>query len=188
MIRSAKKIVEPEERWLKVLATLNEFQARLYVADKAMDLGRGGISWLSKVTGMSRTTITKSVRELTRGRNLKVPGKGGSRQPGGGRKKVEEADREVGKLLMEILEETTAGDPMSALRWTSKSTKGIAEEMTHRGHAISSMTVARYLGEMGYTLQANQKTLESAQRPRSGTRNFDILINRSKDFYGAAIR
>ena len=165
MIRSVKKRVEPGERWLKVLGTLNEFQARLYVADKAMDLGRGGISWLTKVTGMSRTTITKSVRELTRGRNLKVPGKGGSRQPGGGRKKVEEADREVGKMLMEILEETTAGDPMSALRWTSKSTRGIAEELTRRGHAISSMTVGRYLDEMGYTLQANQKTLEGAQRP-----------------------
>jgi hypothetical protein len=55
----------PEEsRWLKVLKTLNEFQARLFVADKALDLGRGGISRLSKLTGMSRTTITKAVAEL----------------------------------------------------------------------------------------------------------------------------
>ena len=165
MIRSTRKRVEPEERWLKVLGTLNEFQARLYVADKAMDLGRGGISWLSKVTGMSRTTITKSVQELTGRKNLKVTAEGGSRQPGGGRKRVEEADREVGKMLKEILEETTAGDPMSALRWTSKTTRVIAEELRRQGHAISAMTVGRYLDEMGYTLQANQKTLEGAQRP-----------------------
>ena len=165
MIRSAKKVAGPEERWLKVLGTLNEFQARLYVADKAMDLGRGGISWLSNLTGMSRTTITKSVQELARRKNLKAPPEGGSRQPGGGRKKVEETDPEIGKLLMEILEETTAGDPMSTLRWTSKSTRRIAEELTRRGHVISSMTVARYLDQMGYTLQSNQKTREGAQRP-----------------------
>jgi hypothetical protein len=62
-----------EKRWLKVLSTLNEFQARLFVADKALDLGRGGISWLSQLTGMSRTTITKAVQELHRGKELRVP-------------------------------------------------------------------------------------------------------------------
>ena len=67
MIASTPEARKTEKRWLKVLSTLNEFQARLFVADKALDLGRGGISWLSQLTGMSRTTITKAVQELDRG-------------------------------------------------------------------------------------------------------------------------
>ena len=184
MIRSTKQHVRvkaEERRWLKVLEVLNELQARLYVADKALDLGRGGISWLSKLTGMSRTTITKSVQELTRGKNLKVPADGGSRQPGGGRKKVEEANQEIGKLLIGILEETTAGDPMSTLRWTSKSTRGIAEELMGRGHAISSMTVARYLDQMATRCRPIRRRWR-ARSARSETPNFDILISRSKPF------
>src|SRR6516162_3434264 len=87
MMRSTPKArTETEKRWLRVLSTLNEFQARLFVADKALDLGRGGISWLSQLTGMSRTTITKAVPELHRGKEFRVPPEGGARQPGGGRK------------------------------------------------------------------------------------------------------
>jgi len=63
MIRSKRRTPE-EIRWLRVLSTLNEYQARLYVADKALDQGRGGISRWSRLTGMSRTTITKGVTEL----------------------------------------------------------------------------------------------------------------------------
>jgi hypothetical protein len=61
-----------ESRWLKVLGTLNEYQARLFVADKSLDLGRGGISRLSELTGMSRTTISKAVAELNSGKKLAV--------------------------------------------------------------------------------------------------------------------
>src|SRR2546422_10367393 len=63
--RTRQERVSPEEaRWLKVLSTMNEFQARLYVADRALDLGRGGVSRLSQLTGFSRTTITKAIAEL----------------------------------------------------------------------------------------------------------------------------
>src|ERR1700722_5052682 len=99
----------PEEsRWLKVLSTLNEFQARLFVADKALDQGRGGISRLSKLTGMSRTTITKAVTELKSGRRLVVPKSGRIRDTGAGRKKVETEDAEFQRELRRIVEETTA--------------------------------------------------------------------------------
>src|SRR6516164_7525760 len=82
MMRSTPKArTETEKRWLRVLSTLNEFQARLFVADKALDLGRGGISWLSQLTGMSRTTITKAVQELHRGKELRVPPEGGWSKP-----------------------------------------------------------------------------------------------------------
>jgi hypothetical protein len=152
-----------EGRWLKVFRTLNEFQARLFAADKALDLGRGGISWLSVLTGLSRTTITKAVKELEGSRKLANPGEGRVREVGGGRKRIEQVDPAVPDLLRKILAETTAGDPMSLLRWTSKSTRTMAEELTRLGHPITWVTVARCLDEMGYSLQANRKTKEGPQ-------------------------
>ncbi|HTS30408.1 MAG TPA: ISAzo13 family transposase, partial [Bryobacteraceae bacterium] len=98
--------------------TLNEFQARLFAADKALDLGRGGISRLSALTGLSRTTITKGIEELESDGKLVSVGEGRVRRVGGGRKKIEGVDPGVRDLLTKILEETTAGDPMSQLRWT----------------------------------------------------------------------
>lgn len=151
-----------ERRWLRVLTTLNEYQARLYVADRAVDHGRGGITRLSKLTGMSRTTITKAMAELCGGGTLKEA-EGRIREAGGGRKKVEEADPELREQLGKILEETTAGDPMSALRWTNKSTPTIAQELTRQGHPVSDKTVARCLRQMGYSMQLNQKSREGPQ-------------------------
>jgi hypothetical protein len=150
---------------MRVLGTLNEYQARLLVAEKALQLGRGGISHLSQLTGMSRVTITQGLRELRTGRKLRTAADGRVRQAGGGRKKVEQADPELPRRLKTIVEETTAGDPMSPLRWTSKATRTIAEELTQSGHPISSVTVGRCLEVMGYTLQANVKTREGPQHP-----------------------
>ena len=152
MIRSTqgRAVSGDERRWLKVFGTLNEFQARLFAADKALDLGRGGISRLAALTGLSRTTITKATEESQGGRKLVPPGaEGRVRRVGGGRKKVEPADPAVRDLLRKILEETTAGDPMSLLRWTSKSTRTMAEELTRLGHPVTWLTVARCLEEMG---------------------------------------
>src|SRR5918994_226224 len=152
-----------ERRWVKLLSVLNEAQARWYVADKALDLGRGGISRLSQITGMSRTTITKAIEEL-RGRGALITAAVGRiRREGGGRKPVEESDPEVKKLILGIVGETTAGDPMSLLRWTSKSTRTIAAELARRGHPIDAVTVGRCLGDLGYSLQANVKTKEGPQ-------------------------
>jgi len=165
MIRSTqvRSVSGAERRWLKVFRTLNEFQARLFAADKAMDLGRGGISRLSVLTGLSRTTITKAVEELKGSRKLASPGEGRAREVGGGRKRIEQVDPAVPDLLRKVLEENTAGDPMSLLRWTSKSTRTMAEELTRLGHPITSVTVARCLDDMGYSLQANRKTKEGPQ-------------------------
>ena len=104
MIRSTRgrSVSEMERRWLKVFATLNEFQARLFAADKALDLGRGGISRLAVLTGLSRTTITKAVEELESGRKLVSPGQGRVRRAGGGRKKVEQVDPAVPELLRDL--------------------------------------------------------------------------------------
>jgi hypothetical protein len=149
---------------MKVLGTLNEYQARLFVAEKALELGRGGISLLSRLTGMSRVTITQGVNDLA-AKKLRNAATGRVRSPGGGRKKVEAADAGLLAKLKLIVEENTAGDPMSPLKWTSKSTRTIAAELTRSGHPVSNVTVGRCLAEMGYTLQANVKTREGPQHP-----------------------
>src|ERR1017187_491042 len=116
------RVVRPmssEKTWMRVLGTLNEYQFRLFVAEKALQLRRGGISYLSRLTGMSRVTITQGLRELRGGKKLRVATTGSVRQSGSGRKKVEEADPGLLLQLKATVEETTAGDPMSPLRWTS---------------------------------------------------------------------
>jgi DNA-binding phage protein len=181
MVRSARPTGQ-ESRWLRVLSTLNEYQARLFVADKAQDQGRGGMSRLSELTGMSRTTITRAVAELNGRKKLVVAERGQIREAGGGRKKVEEADPELPILLGKILEETSAGDPMSALRWTNQSTEAIADALTRQGHPVSDKTVARCLRKMGYSMQLNQKTREGPQH-RNRDRQFRY-INRQVASFG----
>ena len=175
------KAPTPIERiWLRVLGTLNEYQARLYVAEKALDLGRGGITHLSSLTGMSRVTITRGLSDLRGRTDLRVAA-GRVRNPGGGRKKLEETDPALARRLKAIVEETTAGDPMSPLKWTAKSTRTIAEELTRLGHPISSVTVGRCLDEMGYTLQANAKSREGSHNPDRDAQ-FQYLNRQVKGF------
>jgi hypothetical protein len=169
---------------MRVLGTLNEYQARLFVAEKVLQMGRGGVSHLSRLTGMSRVTITQGLRELRSGTKLRSAATGRVRQPGAGRKKVEHGDSLLSRRLKEIVEETTAGDPMSPLKWTSKSTRTIAGELTHLGHPISSVTVGRCLEEMGYTLQANVKTREGPQHPNRDAQ-FRYLNRQVKGFRSA---
>jgi hypothetical protein len=176
-----RKSTPADKQWLRVLGTLNEHQARLFVAERALQRGRGGVSHLSMLRGMSRVTITQGVSELRSARRLRSVASGRVRSPGGGRKKVEAADPILLRKLRGIVEETTAGDPMSPLKWTSKSTRMIAEELTRGGHAIRSVTVSRCLEEMGYTLQANVKTREGPQHPNRDAQ-FQYLNRQGKAF------
>jgi hypothetical protein len=154
-----------ERKWLKVLGTLDEFQARLFVAQKAGELGRGGVSRLARLTGMSRSTILKAMQELSGSGALRLPAEGRLRRAGGGRKRSTDVDPGLERALERIMEESTAGDPMSTLKWTTKSTRSIATELAQRGHAVCHMTVARGLHTLGYSLQASVKTIEGPQHP-----------------------
>ena len=158
-------VAEADRYWLRVLGTLNEYQARLFVAERALRTGRGGISEMTRLTGMSRVTITKAIEELRTTRAWLPAAVGRIRQPGAGRPRLEDVNPQLRRHLTRILEETTAGDPMSRLKWTSKSTRTLSEELTRQGHPVSASTVARCLEELGYSLQANVKTLEGPQHP-----------------------
>lgn len=145
-----------------ILDTLNEAQARWYVAREAVALGRGGIKAMEDLTGISKPTILRGIRELEQG---DLPPEGRIRRPGGGRKPLEQNDRGLGRALEKIMEENTAGDPMSALRWTNKSTTAIADELTRQGHPVSHEAVRQRLVALGYSLQANRKNKEGLSPP-----------------------
>jgi DDE family transposase len=149
-----------DQLMLKVLGTLNEAQGRWFVAREVLARGRGGLKALHEATGMSRPTILKGIRELRAKKTLTTGER--VRRPGGGRKRLEALDPGWERALDRIMDENTAGDPMSLLRWTNKSTTRIAEELTRQGHAASDETVRRRLGQLGYSLQANVKTLEES--------------------------
>ena len=148
---------------LKVLETLDEAQARWFVAREAVACGRGGIQQMHTLTGMSRPTITKGIRELRERKSLSTSER--IRSPGGGRKRLEHHDPKLTIALEQIMDENIAGDPMSLLRWTSKSTERIAEQLVCAGHSVSAQTVGRRLREMGYSLQSNAKSLEGSSPP-----------------------
>src|SRR5881296_2805574 len=86
------RLPETERHWLRVLGTLNEAQARVFVAQKALEEGRGAVSRLARLTNMSRPTIVKGMAELEANRLPSRPETGLIRAVGGGRKRIEEAD------------------------------------------------------------------------------------------------
>ena len=107
----------------------------------------------------------KGIAALKRKGSLVGGESGQVRKPGGGRKRIEEVAPAVERELKKILNGTTAGDPMSYLKWTNKSTRTMAAELERKGHDISHVTVGRCLREMGYSLQGNLKTIEGTQHP-----------------------
>jgi hypothetical protein len=145
---------------LLYLSTLNEVDSRNYLGLWAIELGWGGISKVKNITGKSVNTIRKGVMEIKAGKNIKSE-TGRLRRKGGGRKKIIEKNPEIEKIIENILEENTAGDPMSKLRWTNKSTYSINNELKSKGQNISEDTIGRVIKKLGYSLQANIKSKES---------------------------
>jgi hypothetical protein len=151
-----------DKHFMIILETLNEAQARWYVAREAVARGRGGIKAMEALTGMSRPTILRGIRELQRG---DLPPAGRIRRAGGGRKRLERHDPGLTRALERLMDENTAGDPMSHLRWTNKSTTAIAAQLTRQGHPVSHETVRQRLRELDYSLQANRKNKEGLSPP-----------------------
>jgi transposase len=133
----------------------------MLAAAEAMEVGRGGVSLVSRACGLSRVTITKGVRELDE------PGlpEGRTRRSGAGRKKLEAQDPKLKSVLESLVEPLARGDPESPLRWTCKSTRTLAGELARRKHPASHEKVAQLLRELDYSLQGNRKTEEGEDHP-----------------------
>ncbi|MFF4648228.1 ISAzo13 family transposase [Streptomyces sp. NPDC001389] len=142
---------------------LNERQQRLALATEARLLGHGGVRAVARAAGVSETTVRKGVFELEGGEDPLPDGR--VRRDGGGRKSAEEIDPLLVPALLALVEPDERGDPMSPLRWTTKSLRCLAGELTRQGREVSAPTVGRLLRENGFSLQANAKTLEGAQHP-----------------------
>ena len=151
-----------KQRYSAVRDLLDERSRRLVVAAESLSLGRGGISAAARATGVSRLVIRQGIKELKEPAQM-PPGR--VRRPGGGRKRVVERDPSVLTDLEKLVEPATRGDPESPLRWTCKSVRRLAEELGKLGHTISYPVVAELLHELGYSLQANQKTREGGSHP-----------------------
>jgi transposase len=150
-------------RFEVLLPHLNERQQRLALAVEARLLGRGGVRAVAQVAGVSETTVRKGVFELEAGEEPFSPGR--VRRPGGGRKSAAQQDPDLVPALLALVEPDERGDPESPLRWTTKSLRHLAAELTRQGHPVSAPTVGRLLRREGFSLQANVKTLEGAQHP-----------------------
>jgi len=149
------------QRLSEVLPYLNEKQRRILLAAEARSLGRGGASRVSRASGISRPTVQRALR----GEAEELHAEGRIRRAGAGRKKARDLDPGLVPALEELIEPVTRGDPMSPLRWTSKSTRQLAAALQAQGHHVSDHVVRDLLHEAGYSLQANTKTLEGKQHP-----------------------
>ncbi len=152
------------EVWAVISPVLDERQRRVVAGGLARACGRGGITGVARATGMSRSTVNTGSREVASG---DIP-QGRVRRPGAGRPSTLEADPEVLPTLDSLVEPESRGDPMSPLRWTTKSLRNLSEELERLGHKISTSTVADLLRYMDYSLQAPSKQAEGRQHPDRG--------------------
>jgi transposase len=160
-----------------VLPELNERQRRILLAAEAESIGYGGIKILSNISGVAVSTIRRGIKELK-----KKPKKLISvRREGGGRKRSVETNPELTKILQEIIEPETRGDPENPLRWTCKSVRNISDALKKEKLDVSHQTVASILHELEYSLQGNKKTKEGADEP-DRNRQFLYINKLAKKF------
>ena len=169
------------ERFAALDPVLDEKSRRLLVAAESKAWGPGGISAVSKTTGVSRQVIRQGLRELEQSATHPT---GRIRRPGGGRKKARQKDPTLVRDLEKLVEPTTRGDPESCLRWTCKSVRKLAEELVAMGHEVSYPVVAELLHEMGYSLPANRKTKEGDGHPDRNAQ-FEHINAKVQEYIGA---
>jgi hypothetical protein len=148
-------------RYVKICPYLDERQRRLWLGVEAQAIGGGGVAVIARATGADVKTVRRGKAEIESGAE---PG-GRVRGPGGGRPGLAGRDAGLIPALEALVDPETRGDPMSPLRWTTKSTANLAGELTRQGHQVTARTVAKLLAGAGYSLQGNAKTVEGKQHP-----------------------
>ena len=176
--------VEIEEslaaKFASLFPHLDERQRRLTMGAEARVLGHGGVAVVARAAGVSRVTVSFGVQELEAGDEPL----GRTRRTGGGRKKVTNTDPGLKAALLALVEPESRGDPESALRWTTKSLRHLADELARAGHKVSAPTVAGLLREENFTLQANAKTIEGGRHPDRDAQ-FAHLNNQAEEHIAA---
>src|SRR4051794_13112220 len=147
---------------------MTERLRRHWAAAEAMALGRGGITAVSAATGMSRTTITRGIRELRAadpagGEEAIPPGR--SRRPGGGGKPLIRTASAPLAPLTPPVGPGPRGGPQPPLRWPCTSPRKLAEPLRSQGHRVGARAVAALRKGQGYGLQGHRKTTEGGSHP-----------------------
>jgi Rhodopirellula transposase DDE domain len=163
-MHDAAVIERIRRKYLTMAPVLDERSRRHWAAAEAREFGWGGITSVAQATGLSRTTISAGVQELVN-RSPDETVETLLRRPGAGRPQLVDVDPGLWLALDALVDPVTRGDPESLLRWTCKSTRRLAAELSRRGHRVSAGTVATILRESGYSLQANRKTREGIAHP-----------------------
>jgi hypothetical protein len=173
---------EIEKRVHSVLPTLNERQRRLYLAAEAKSLGYGGITRISAISGISRQTITAGVREIDNGQAESLP-VGRNRKAGAGRKMAKDRQPGLEVALLTILEANSKGDPMSLLRWTSKSLRNIEADLKAQGFTVSYQTISELIRKNDFYLQGNRKDMAVQRNNPDRNTQFEYINEQSKLFF-----
>ena len=150
-------------RFDMLLPQLDERQKRLALGTEARLIGHGGVRGVALAAQVSEATVRAGVSELVAADSSLPVGR--SRRPGGGRKPAWKHDPGLVEALLGLVEPDERGDPVSPLRWTTKSLRHLADELSRSGHPVSAPTVGRLLKANGFSLQSTSKTLEGVQHP-----------------------
>lgn len=168
------------KRIQKIVPILDENQKRMYLAAEAESLGRGGISQISEVLGVSRNTIAAGIKELSGAVELAPAGR--IRKEGGGRKSIGQTQPGIMEALEGLVSESSYGDPESPLRWTTKSLRNLSDALLAKGFTISFSKVRQLLNELGYSLQLNQKMLQVGEPHPDRDEQFRHISETAKAF------
>ena len=181
--RANEKWLDIRKRFELLKAHLDERARRCWLGAEALAYGRGGATVVSEACGVSHRTVEAGMREVQHA--AAVPSsKGRIRKAGGGSKRIEQKYPGLKEELEQLVEPSTRGDPQSPLRWTCKSLRRLAAELTARGFAIGADAVARLLYDMKYSLQADRKTREGKQHPDRDAQ-FQSIAAKSQQFMAA---
>ena len=161
-MQDAQATARIQRKYQLLAPEMDERRRRQWAAAEACELGWGGVSLVAGATGLSRPTIHAGLRELDQPAEQRTREAERVRRPGGGRKRLDESDSDLLAALEALIDPVTRGDPESPLRWTSKSTRRLADELTRQQHPVGPRSVATLLKEAGYSLQANRKTREGS--------------------------
>lgn len=181
----SKEIEETIQRKYEQLAPyFNESSLRMWAASEALSWGHGGITSVSRATGLSRTTVHAGIAQLeqTQVISSSPANRAGIRRSGGGRKRLNETDPTLLKDLKFLVAPATRGAPESPLCWTSKSTPKLTKELQAMGHQVSQRTVCRLQWDLRYSLHSNRKTQEGKKSHPERDDQFRHIANTVKAF------
>src|SRR5438034_2916833 len=151
--------VDRKSRYQQMRAILNEKQWRQFLALEAQE--RGSILEVAQVARVSKNTVRRGLEEIE-GEDRYAPG-ARQRKQGGGRKKKESQDETLITDLEGLLE--PKGDPMSLIKWTTKSMAHLKQGLQALGHQVGESTIRRVLQTLGYSLRSNKKNIEGTSHP-----------------------